>query len=100
MGGAIVQSRESRNRMVFIESESLDPLFHGIEKLIGMPIELAVIAARRRAVMAYLDSLLPEVTKGLLGRRGTDWRPINEGLITRYSEIVRLRQVRGRELSL
>ncbi len=77
-GGAIVQSRDSRNRMVFMESENLDPLFRGIEKLISMHFEQAVIAAKRKAVRAYLGSLLPEVTKEMLRRREIDWKPVND----------------------
>lgn len=79
-GGVVVQSRDRRNRMVFIESENIDPLFRGIQALIGVPIEHILIAAKRRAVRAYLESLIPEVTKDLLRRRAIDWRPVNDGL--------------------
>lgn len=78
--GVIVQSRDSRNRMVFIECENLDPLFSGVQKLIGLPIEHMLITAKRRAVRSYLGSLIPEVTKELLRRRELDWRPVNDGL--------------------
>jgi hypothetical protein len=78
-GGAIVQSRDSRNRMVFMECENFDPLFQGIEKIIGMPIERAVTAAKRKAVRAYLGSLVPDVTKDMLRRREIDWHPVNDG---------------------
>jgi hypothetical protein len=78
--GVIVQSRDRRNRMVFVESENLDPLFRGIQELIGVPIEHALITAKRRAVRSYLDSLIPDVTKELLRRREIDWRPVNDGL--------------------
>ncbi|MDY6796544.1 MAG: hypothetical protein SWK76_14890 [Actinomycetota bacterium] len=61
--GAIVQSRESKTRMVFIECENLDPLFRGIEGVIGMPIERAVNATKCKAVRSYLGNLLPEVTR-------------------------------------
>lgn len=77
--GAIVQSRESQTRMVFVESENLDPLFKGIENLIGVPIEHAVTAAKRKAVRSYLDHLMPDVTKELLRKRQIDWRPVNDG---------------------
>jgi len=77
--GAIVQSRDSRNRMIFLESENLDPLFRGIERIIGMPIEHALVAAKRKAVRAYLGSLMPEMTKEMLRRREIDWKPVNDG---------------------
>ncbi|WP_287154312.1 hypothetical protein [Candidatus Solincola tengchongensis] len=79
-GGIIVQSRDRRNRMVFVECENLDPLFAGVQELIGLPIEHMLITAKRRAVRAYLGSLLPDVTKELLRRRELDWRPVNDGL--------------------
>ena len=78
--GVIVQSRDRRNRVVFVESENLDPLFESIQDLIGVPIEHALITAKRRAVRSYLDSLIPVVTKELLRRREIDWRPVNDGL--------------------
>jgi len=78
--GVIVQSRDRRNRMVFIESENLDPLFRGIEEIIGAPIGQVLVTAKRRAVRAYLDSLIPDVTKELLRRREIEWQPINDGL--------------------
>ncbi len=77
--GVLVQSRESRNRMVFMECENLDPLFHGVEELIGMPIEHLVIESKRKGVRSYLDNLVPEVTKDLLHKRELDWKPINDG---------------------
>lgn len=66
--------------MVFMECENLDPLFRGIQELIGVPIEHVLIAAKRKAVRAYLESLIPEVTRELLREREIDWRPINDGL--------------------
>ncbi len=78
--GVIVQSRDSRNRMVFVEGENIDPLFGGVQELIGMPLGHALVAAKRRAVRSYLDSLIPGVTKELLRRREIDWRPVNDGL--------------------
>lgn len=79
-GGVIVQGRDRRNRMVFIECENLDPLFRKVQELIGLPIERVLITAKRRAVRAYLGSLIPEVTKELLRHRELDWRPVNDGL--------------------
>lgn len=78
--GVIVQSRDSRNRMVFIECENLGPLFRGVQELIGVPIEHVLVTAKRRAVRSYLESLIPGVTKELLRRREIDWRPVNDGL--------------------
>jgi hypothetical protein len=44
--------------MVFIETENLDSLFHGIESIIGTSIEHMVITAVRRAVRPYLKAFV------------------------------------------
>ncbi len=83
--GVIVQSRDSRNRMVFIDESSIEPVFRGIEKIIGVPLEQILIAAKRKAVKPYLDSLIPNMTKELLRKREMSWKPINEAFITQAS---------------
>lgn len=79
-GGVIVQGMDHRNRMVFIESDNLDPHFGKVQELMGLPIENILITAKRKAVRAYLGSLIPEVTKKLLRRRELDWQPVNDAL--------------------
>ena len=64
--GAIVQTHDTRNRLAFIESENLDPLYRGIGELIGMPIEHIVIEASRRATRGYIGRMVPEETKRLV----------------------------------
>jgi hypothetical protein len=83
--GVIVQSRDSRNRMVFIDDTSIEPVFQGIEKIIGVPLEQILITAKRKAVKPYLDSLIPNMTKELLHKREMSWKPINEAFITQAS---------------
>lgn len=58
--GDIVHKRARSSRMVFIETENLDPLFSGIEQIIGAPIEHLIITAGRRAYGVYLKSLIPD----------------------------------------
>lgn len=43
------------NRMVFFESETLDAVFKGIERLIGAPIEHVVIQSRRRETRRFIE---------------------------------------------
>ncbi len=50
--GDIVQKRDQRHRIIFSESENLDPLFHGIGDMIGSSVEHMVIACVRRACLA------------------------------------------------
>src|SRR4030042_508250 len=56
----IVQKRDQRNRIVLTECETLDPLFQGMEKIIGIPIEHIVIDCIRRTFRAYCKLFLPE----------------------------------------
>ena len=45
--GLIAQRRDQRHVVVFAESGNLDPLFSGIEEIIGVSIDRIVLAARR-----------------------------------------------------
>ncbi len=67
--GAIVQANDERNRLAFVESENMDPLYRGIGELIGMPIERIVIEASRRATRGYIGRMVPEETKRLVHER-------------------------------
>jgi hypothetical protein len=58
--GDIVQKREQKNRIVLTESETFDPLFEGMEKIIGVPIEHIVIDCIRRTFRAYCRLFLPD----------------------------------------
>lgn len=75
--GDIVQSRNQQSRMVFIETENLDPLFKGIEEIIGSPIEHLVITAGRRAYRGYLKSFVPEAVREKIRNREMDYEPID-----------------------
>lgn len=57
--GLITLARSPANRMVLYESRVIDNLFHGIEELIGMPIEHIVIESRRREVRRYIEKRFP-----------------------------------------
>ena len=52
--GDIVQKRDHRHRLVFLESENLDPLFRGIEQIIGMPVDNIIINCVRRTLLTYM----------------------------------------------
>lgn len=75
--GDIVQSRNVESRMVFIETENLDPLFKGIEQIIGVPIERMVITAGRRAYRGYLRSFVPEEVREKIQRKEMEYEPID-----------------------
>ncbi len=76
--GDIVQSREGWARMVFIESENIDPLLHGIEEMIGASIEHLVITAQRRAVHMYLSKFIPDAVKELVRMKRIEQGPLAE----------------------
>ncbi len=75
--GDIVQARNQRSRMVFIETENLDPLFKGIAEIIGTPIEHMVITAGRRAYRGYLRSFVPEAVREKVSNGELDYEPID-----------------------
>jgi hypothetical protein len=77
--GIIIHKRMQANRMVFIESEYLDPLFHGIGDIMDMPIVEAVITAKRRATKGYLGHVMSDDVKSLLKEREISWVPIYDG---------------------
>ncbi len=76
--GDIVQRREPWHRMVFMECDNLDPLWHGIEQIIGVSIEHIVITAQRRAVRLYLSQFITEETMELVRMKRIDLRPLAE----------------------
>jgi len=58
--GVIVQRRDPKHRVVFIECENLDPLFAGIGDIIGRSIESIVVENRRRGARDYILQFIPE----------------------------------------
>lgn len=64
--GLIAQKRDQRHVVIFIESENLDPLFEGIERLIGASIERIVLTTRRRAGRAYMARMVPAGVREML----------------------------------
>ena len=75
--GDIVQSRNHRSRMIFIETENLDPLFKGIGQIIGVNIEHLVVTAGRRAIRGYLRSFVPAEVREKNQAGELDYEPID-----------------------
>jgi hypothetical protein len=67
--GVIISKRDRRHRMTFIESENLDPVYEGIARIIGVPIERIVIDASRRRTREYMSQLLPDNIVDLVRNR-------------------------------
>ena len=79
--GDIVQSRDEGHRVVFFESENIDPLFRKIEQIIGVPVDPIVITAVRREVRNYVSLLIPDEVKGLIRNKVVDVATIAQSLI-------------------
>jgi hypothetical protein len=79
-GGIIVQSNDRSHRMVIMESDNLDPLFEGIEEIIGVPIERIVIETKRRATQEYISRLIPPEVKDLILKKELSVEPMIEAL--------------------
>jgi hypothetical protein len=73
--GDIVHSRAQSTHIIFLETENLDPLFHGIERIIGLPIEQMVITSSRRAYRIYLNAFVPELIREKIQRKEIDYGP-------------------------
>jgi hypothetical protein len=71
--GDIVHARAVTSRMLFIETENMDPLFKGIAEIIGTDIEPMVITAARRAYRLYLEAFVPEKTRQRIRKKELDY---------------------------
>jgi hypothetical protein len=74
--GDIVQARSQAARLVFFESENIDPLISNIQDIIGLPIEHMVITTESRAVRHYVSRIVPEEVKAQIRRKEMDPVPI------------------------
>lgn len=79
-GGFIVQRRDPRHIIIFVESENLEELLKGIEEIIGVPIERIVVNARRRTAAAYMERVIPDELKKAVREKKLDIRPVIEGM--------------------
>ncbi len=72
--GVIALANSPQNRLVFFECESIDNIFRGIEKLVGVPIEHIVIESRRREVKKYIQRSLPPEVREMIARARDAYR--------------------------
>jgi len=79
--GLIAQRRDQRHIVVFTESDNLDPLFRGIEEIIGASIDRIVLTARRRAGRAYMNRMIPAEVKELLQKKQLGLGPLIETIV-------------------
>lgn len=79
--GDIVHKRDPRDRIIFCECENLDPLFRGIESIIGSPIEHVIIDCIRRTYRSYCKLFLPGDVSELVRKRQMDARVLDDGFV-------------------
>jgi len=70
--GSIVQTAYPYYRLVFIETESFDPLCCGISELIGEPVEPFVVNTARRSTRAYMNKLMSDEVRDQLANGRID----------------------------
>ena len=75
--GDIVHKRARSSRMVFLEAENLDPVYRGIEQIIGVPIEHMVITANRRAQYVYLKSFVSDKVIEKIRKKEMDYESVD-----------------------
>jgi hypothetical protein len=75
--GDIVQSRAQTSRILFNETENLDPLFRGMAQIIGSEIEHMIITTSRRAFRVYLRAFVPKETREKIQNNELDYEPID-----------------------
>jgi hypothetical protein len=78
--GDIVQKRDQRDRIIFSECENLDPLFAGIENILGTPIEHIIIDCIRRTYRSYCRLFLPSNVDEMVREKKLDARSLDDGL--------------------
>lgn len=69
--GAMVQASDETRRVGFIESENLDPVYKGIEEIIGVPISRLVINVIRKGTLDYIRNItLPKIQEIIKSAEG------------------------------
>lgn len=79
--GDIVHKRDQRDRIIFCECENLDPLFAGIENIIGSSIEHIVLDCIRRTYRSYCKLFLPGNVDDMVRKGQIDAKSLDDGFM-------------------
>ncbi len=79
--GFILQNRDIRHILIFIESDNLETLLKGVEGILGVSIERIVINTRRRAARAYMDRVIPDILKEQVRSGKLDVGKVIQGML-------------------
>ncbi len=74
--GFIVQKRDQRHILTFLENDNLNALFRGVEDIVGSPVERIILAARRRAGRAYMARMVPTAAREMVQRKELELQPL------------------------
>ncbi len=84
--GDIVMQPRQTERIIFFDSDNLDPLMSGIEEILGVSIEHLIISACRTSTRKYLKSLLPDNVGAMMRDKVLDLETVDDG----FREIAKL----------
>jgi hypothetical protein len=70
--GTIAPKSSPKNRMAFFETDTIDRLFMGIEKLIGITVEHIAIESRARETKRYIERAFPPEMRKAVERMGRE----------------------------
>jgi hypothetical protein len=74
--GVIRPRRDERQRLVLFECGNLDPVYRGIEEIIGTSVQHLVIDASRRYTREYMRYVLPEDVIEMIRKREMDLQAV------------------------
>ncbi len=96
--GVIALANSPQNRLVFFECESIDNIFRGIEKLVGVPIEHIVIESRARETKRYVERIYPPEAKVKETSRGPgseEWERLKAAIRSTGQGIIDIGRIYG-----
>jgi hypothetical protein len=68
--GAIIQTGKLPIRMTFFDFDRIDSIFHGLEEMVGVPLEHIIVECARRGARQYVDSMIPSPVRKILKHVG------------------------------
>ncbi len=79
--GDIFNAQLPGERLTFFECENIDPLIHGMEQIIGLPIGHIVTSAFQASIREYLEGLFPDNINELMRSKEVDLKSMDDGII-------------------
>ena len=80
--GLIVQKKDKRHILIFIENDNLVELFSRIEEIMEFSIERIIMNTRRRASRAYMDRVIPNSLREMVQKKELEVDPLAKMLFS------------------